>query len=479
MKKVIYTFSIVLLIMLFSNFCYADYGIPGIIDYDAKIINEKGAKAEHGNEVIPYGETVHVIYEVDGCAAIEYNKKTVNVKLEDIKPVTEEVDFSKAKDTQKDMFVYREGAYLYKGPSITYGKVDGETEIPVGTRVKIESCTDMWGYVEYNGIKGWVYIYTSDEVSPYNMDCSLTEIADKVNSHYYTLKDISVSSTVDGKNVVGTIAKDSSVDFYFYSEYPDPHGKSAYIKYEDIEGWYLQDEEEVYADYSKQDVGVYVYKDLDIYSEISNASDYTNTKFTNKLTTIPANTECKLVYSTLDTYVNYIKVDYNGTQGWIKDDGYSIDESKRNVNNPYQIKLKEKASIIDKDTYKETGETLESGKILTVKYMVNMYPDSYFCVINDDEEIWIKASRYENVFDSEPEYDNLKDSYVDISQFEIKEDDTNNSSNSVKDDNNKKKRNVDDELESDLIYCIVGAVCVAIIAIIVIIVINKKKKSKE
>ena len=94
MKKMIYTFIVILFIMIFSNISYADYGIPGIIDYDAKIINEKGAKAESGNEVIPYGETVHVIYEVDGCAAIEYNKKTVNVKLEDIKPVTEEVDFS-------------------------------------------------------------------------------------------------------------------------------------------------------------------------------------------------------------------------------------------------------------------------------------------------------------------------------------------------------------------------------------------------
>ena len=476
MKKIIRLF-IIIFIMLFTNICYADYGLPGIIEYDAKIINEAGAKAESGKELIPYGTTVHVIYETNGYATIKYNNTSVNIKLADIKPISEEVDFSKAKNDQKDMFVYREGAYLYKGPSITYGKVDGNIEIPVGTRVKIESYTDMWGYVEYNGIKGWVYIYTSDGESPYHMVCSLTEIADKVNSQYYTLTDISVSSTVDGKNVIGTIPKGIIVDSYFYSAYPNPHGKSIYFKYGDIEGWHTENSKELYADYSQQDIGVYVYKDLDIYSDISNILDEGNAKFKNKIKTIPEKTECKLIYKTLNTYVNYIKVEYNGVQGWIKDDvGYSIDGYKTNVKYPMPIKLTTRTPIIDKATFKPTGEYIDNGKVLSVKYNINMYPNTYFCVVSDDKEIWIKADKYENVANAKTDYNVLKDAYVDITPFEKTNENLSNTSSSNEDNSNELKRSVDNTLESNLIYCVIGGILVAIIAIIVIIIINKNKK---
>lgn len=336
-KKVFYSFMILIAFILVSNFCYADYGVPMIIEYDAKIINTNGANtSDYFGEptgVIPYGTVVHVLYENHGKAFISQNNDNVGINLEDIKPVSNEVDISKANSGEMEMYVYKEGAYLYNGPSIAYGKIEDEIEIPKGTIVKIEASTESWGYVEYNGVKGWVYIYTSDPISPYNMTCSLTNIQGEDYSHYYTIKDITLTSTVGANDNVGTIPAGEHINSYFYSYYPDPHGRTVYIEHGELKGWYTITEGEVYRDYSNLDLKVTTSENYKIYSEIGPLkTDTYEREFFNNVGILQANTECKAMYETINGYIDYICVEYNGKNVWIDSNYYSIDmDSERLV----------------------------------------------------------------------------------------------------------------------------------------------------
>lgn len=346
MKKFFYFSMILICFILISNFCYADYGIPMIIEYDAKVINPNGTNtldySGKTNGVIPYETVVHVLYEDGGKAFVLQNNNTVGINLEDIKPVSNEIDMSKANNEEIEMYVYKEGAYLYNGPSITYGKMEGDIEIPKGTIVKIEASTDTWGYVEYNGIKGWVYIYTSDAISPYNMTCSLTNIGREDYSHYYTIKDITLTSTIGAKDNVGTIPAGEHVNSYFYSYYPDPHGKTVYIEYKDLKGWYTINEEEVYQDYSSLDIKITIDENCQIYSEIGPIkTDTYERDLLNNVGSLQANTECKAIYETLNGYVNYMCVEYNGENVWV-DSYYS--------NNTDYEKLVDVSKILKKKT---------------------------------------------------------------------------------------------------------------------------------
>lgn len=361
MKKVFYFFMMLIAVVLISNFSYADYGVPEIIQYDAKIINESGAEAldYSGNiiGVIPAETIVTVLYEHDGKAFIKYNNSDVGIDFKDIKPVSNEINLSKANYYEKEeMYVYREGAYLYNGPSIAYGKVEGDIEIPKGNFVKIEAGTESWGYVEYNGVKGWVYIYTSDYVSPYNMTCSLTNIAHEDYSHYYTIKDITLNSTIGANDNIGTIPAGEHINSYFYSYYPDPHGITIYIEYKDLKGWYTVNEEEVYQDYSSLDITATVSQNCKIYSEILpiNPNTYER-EFSNNIGTLVANTECKVIYKTVNNYIDYIFIEYNGIEGWVDTDYYSINTDYQKLVDVSQFINKEESE----DQIEETQNTDE------------------------------------------------------------------------------------------------------------------------
>lgn len=382
MKKVCYSFLMLIFLVLISNYSYADFGIPEIIQYDATIINESGANAVDysGNTiaVIPSETVIKVLYENDRKAFIKYNNSDVGVSLEDIKPISNEIDISEATYGEKEMYVYKEGAYLYNGPSITYGKVEGDIEIPKGNIVKITASTETWGYVEYNGIKGWVYIYTSDTVSPYNMTCSLTNIDYEDFSHYYTIKDISLNSTIGANDNIGTIPAGEHINSYFYSYYPDPHGRTIYIEYKDLKGWYTINEEEVYQDYSNLDITASVSQNCKIYSEILPMnSDTVERTFSNSIGTLTANTECKVIYETVNKYIDYIYIEYNGITGWLDTNSYSI-------NSNYQ-ELVDISKLVNKENSEDKVEETPSTDELVVEQNQNISKDLEnrltYCVI--------------------------------------------------------------------------------------------------
>ena len=486
MKKIIRLSIVLLFCLLFSNISYADYGVPEIIEYDATVINEDGTEivdySEQNEGLIPYGATVHVLYESDGYAFIEYNNITVNVRLEDIKPVSDDVDMSEADWGHKNMYVYREGAYLYKGPSITYGKLEENIEIPAGTVVEILASTEMWGYVEYDGYNGWVYIFTSDEISPYNMTCSLTNIAYKETSHYYTTSQIELTATPESETVTGTIPAGVTVDSYLTSNYPNPHAECVYVVYRDQKGWYRIDELTAYQDSSNQDISVFTATSCDIYQDRA---------CTQKVETIPALTECKVIYETLDEYETQLCVEYNGTTGWLitstyNPDGYPYTNEVPDIYKETIIPNKA-INIIDFETMENTGDTIEAGKEYYQKYAYYKDGESLMYleeIDNKESGGWVidNTGEYSSINNNRgQEYEFYLSNYVDLSGvLDVRSDEnTSDTDKSNRDEKSGEKRSIDKVLEDNLVLCIGIAVVVFVVAIILIIIINKKKKSKN
>lgn len=479
MKKVIYSLVIVLFLAI-SNVCYADYGIPMMNPYEAKIVNQEGATtnsyiSSSNSTVIPYGTVVKVQYEFDGIAFVEYNGNSVGVNLEDITPTNEVFENLELEEKEKDMYVYREGAYLYNGPSIKYSKVDGEYELPVGTVVHIKSCSDAWGYVEYKGKNGWVYIYTSDQVSPYNMACSLTEIQKEEYAYYYTLKEITLNSIVGAEDSIGTIPAGEHIKSYFYSEYPDPHGKTIYIEHNELKGWYIVNASEVVQDYSSfTNYTAITDKDIELYSDI-NYEDF-DYKFSNVVGKIPAKKEAKIIYETVDNYVNYAYLEYNGIAGWTSDNT-SISESKRFWNKEI-VKLKQDCKVINFETMEETGEVLLAGETFDVKYRV--YPNEstsfiVYCLEKNGKNAWVAMTYNESIEHFETTfqdfvYDDLEK--VDLSKIvniEEKVEETND----LNEENNVVANN---STNNEFRNCILIASVIAVVAIVITIILNKKRK---
>lgn len=480
MKKIIYSLLVIVLFLAISNVCYADYGIPMMNPYEAKIVNQEGATtnsyiSSSNSTVIPYGTVVKVQYEFSGIAYVDYNGNSVGISLEDIVPVNEVFENSEPEEKEKDMYVYREGAYLYNGPSVKYSKVDEGYEIPIGTVIHIKSCSDAWGYVEYEGKSGWVYIYTSDEVSPYNMVCSLTEIEKEEYAYYYTLKEITLTSSIGAKDYIGRIPAGEHIKSYFYSAYPDPHGKTVYIEHNGLKGWYMINSSEVVQDYSlKTDHTVITNKVVELYSDIS-YEDY-DYKFSNVVGTIPARKEAKMIYETVDNYVNYVYLEYDGTAGWVNNIT-DVSECKR-VWNKESVKLKQDCKVVNIETMEETGEVLSAGETFNVKYEI--YPNDTtsfiaYCLENNSKRAWVAMTYQEStecfeINSTDFDYDKLEK--IDISKIVDTEEKV-EKTNDLNEENNVVANN---STNNEFRNCILIAIIVTVVAVIVIIILNKKRK---
>ena len=112
------------------------------------------------------GKKISIIEDTPGITRdriygnVEYNDNTGMIEISKTELLSKEIDFEKYKsETERKIYVFEKGTYLYNGPSKAYGIVDENIEIPVGTILKYVYGDEAWAYVEYNNIKGWVYIY--------------------------------------------------------------------------------------------------------------------------------------------------------------------------------------------------------------------------------------------------------------------------------------------------------------------------------
>lgn len=429
MKK--YFVMAVLVLMIFPLMVFADAAGPGFQSYQA-IVKNDGVKIydfDRWDERIPEikgeikkGSKVEVDYEyeVNGevYGEVYYNNEMRYIKISDLMLANATFDMSKASKLTYEVkgHVYKDGVYLYKGPSMIYEKVDGNA-IPVGTDLTYEyfdiaeGAEPMWVYTTYNGKSGWVYVYQYENVfyedasgiaSIPKKGSKLINVNESVNL-YVSPKASSSKITVD-MPMYQELGYSYMFGIYCYVTY---QGKSGWIKTsnrfddgEPFDGIVKNENEDGFIVLNKQGVNTYT-KLLDFSSKTS--------------TTIPYDTMLKYNFSFYkyvgDSLNRWFLVDYDGQKLWLQ-------VSSEDSSLAFETYLKD-ALIAGKQVkiYKEPStlansiDSLDWNKSVEVKYeFYKSYNEGawYYIVYDKNKKGWLenKNLAFKNEIDVKALIDN-------------------------------------------------------------------------
>ena len=265
---------IILIIILFIPFLVSAKEVPSVfISYKIKVNNVNGISLkvnnleENKNITIPNNTELEVIYEYekDGklYGNVEYGNYSGMIEIKDVELIDKDVNLDdyKSEETKK-IYVFGDDVYLYNGPSKAYG-IKNDIKIPIGTVLTYNVGDEAWGYVTYNGEKGWIYVYTYDDII-YEKGALVATIYD--DKYLYTLKNINlIDSPITNNNKEITVPELTKIK-YKYSYSTDPYTTYYYVIYNDIEGWYKYTPLEV-AFFNTDDFIVNATEDSNIYEK--------------------------------------------------------------------------------------------------------------------------------------------------------------------------------------------------------------------
>lgn len=251
MKKKILVLLLCIGSIILPSVVRADMGAPEIISYEVIVTNKNGAKELNGDVVIPYDMVCTVNYEskrkeglyltVD-CKGYE---GSYDINAEDVRVLKEEYQpTSDYKLEEAVRYYVMNDVEMYSGPSYKY-KMIGET-IPADSIVTVThiDSDEAWGYVEYNGKKGWLYLFF------YENENVARVIDNEKEKNMITVRNITklykypydFKSSFDVSIPVGTLIK---------AEYHYPILKENglfYVNYNGVSGWANSDDGIGYVD---------------------------------------------------------------------------------------------------------------------------------------------------------------------------------------------------------------------------------------
>lgn len=470
-----------ILVILFSLFLfpimvYADMGAPEVTSYDVRIKNTDGATLYdfYNKEVgtIPYDTKVTVMYEYEDkgklYGTIEYNGKSYEINLADVEVFTEKVDlskFHKAKTPVK-LYVFDDDCYMFKGPSKIYGKVDGNVKIPVGETIEYEYSDEIWAYVEYNGVKGW--IINCPQMQVYSDIKNSVATVTTEDSKIYIINDIkSIFKSINSQekvNVSIPAGEELSYDYYVQV------GKatSVHVNYKGTEGWittyyssYGDDTESGTLSYKcgllfiGEENGIYVYKNArDINSK-------TNKKFEHGKI-------LELKYSfTYDKY-NWYKVSEDGKDYWLAS---KFDYEDGTDNLEFRgwasvIKTKGKAVMYEEDNTesKVLKDNIKAGTTLTAIFFEYTSNNTLMVYAEYDGEYgWIYVDNY------------TYEDAVSICANQPVEPNIVEENENEKDKDKEKDEKKSMSIKQIVLLAIGGAVVLALVMVVIIKIVNKRK----
>lgn len=285
---------------------------------DAKITNSNGAQTydENGSKqekVLNYGEKYEYCVYTHENSTSEYieisnNNESFFVKKEDI--TLQEIDYKLVEKKSGQVYVYKEGAKLYKGPSIYYEEIEN-INIPVGTTLTYEYIYygEAWKYVEYNGKKGWIPTNWHIEATAANVkkgsiisDGDITLFKNPSPDFTLTQKIEVPANTIINYNVFyDGYDGGAPTDFY-------------YIEYNGYKGWIRPVYGFMGAKTDFGEPGQQMYITLDSVELF----DYIGSD--NVISVIPSGEkiESKYVYAAdFSPLSRWIYIEYNGKKGWI------------------------------------------------------------------------------------------------------------------------------------------------------------------
>ena len=500
MKNKIVKFILTMFLLLaFPILVNADMGAPESYQYTVIVNNPNGITAtswEGGKEVeivIPYNAKLKVTFEYERNGVLylsaEYNENYIEVPSTEVVIFDEKIDFStlsKNKDGDRYLTLYE--TTMYKGPSILYGEIENST-IPAETYLDFEYSFDpsegigrMWIYTEYNGIKGWVYVYSLGGYSPYENRLEIPAVTvTKEAKTTFLATDVTIYKSLkdqfeENRETIGT-AKGGQ--FISYTTYTYPYAKSTamYVTIDGVSGWiythyYNGPGETITADETEGELLVIKKDGIKVYENYNDTTPVSGI-------TIPYLTKLKYNYEIVTNADIYSKlgmkyqITYQGKKYWVS--GYSTDfaevyewSSESTVHAKTDIPFYK---------YNDSSEKLDItiAKGSKLRYISEEYSTEDIPNLTDEDYIEYSYILVEYdgvigwVYKDDVTYD-----FVPVDPNEEPEEPT----EEPEDNEEEKGGNSMTPVETALL-CIGGAVILAITTVVVIVLFNKKKKDEE
>lgn len=421
------------------------------------------------------GETYLAVEYGDFYAYVKKSKITINIQN-----VGEEAAYPTS--AQRSVaIINKDGVCLRKGPSFAY---DTASEaIPFGTVVNysLVNCEEeayaQWAYTEYNGVKGWLYIYQYGLTSHFDCAYILGE-SDHYTGSLKTLSDGAfLTETPDSTSAktVENIPEGTVLTFKYFYEFYD--SICAFVEYDGVKGW-LRTRDSSYKAATGEKGGVYVLTEngLPLYKKAFDEND-------EPAAVVPAGTNLCVDYVYWDAAQSgeevleykWMHVNYNGTDGWL----FSADASEYcYMLGAFDLKIAADGGLelhALPNSEAEVISTIPKDSTVTCIYEINETKDgetSYWSYVEyGGKQGWIHSTENEAVYvdGSEKQLDSPfgaqpieAEKGADAPELEAE---------SAPTDEN--RENEDNSAKTVIIIC----ACAAVVAAIIVAVIIKKKKS--
>ena len=225
MKKTI----ILLFICFWCIFVKADMEPPRIIKHKVMVTNKDGAicyqDGKKTNQVIPYGTTLDVDYDIDGSyISVSNDKYYCDVKYVDVSSKTQNFSLDNSDvekiDSVRVIVLAKGGLNLRKGPSVTYSKL---ITIPQYSSVKVSyKAGTYWYYTEYNGVYGWI-----TAINGY--------VGFESNEVLYNYEKVNIYDS--SKKIIGTIPANTEITDYLVLDKYTYDDFNYFVIYNGIKGY--------------------------------------------------------------------------------------------------------------------------------------------------------------------------------------------------------------------------------------------------
>lgn len=495
MRKLLSALLIVSLVFALAVPAFADVDGPIFREYDVVVTSLLGAvmyDEEYSDfnggtfymapslNVVPYDTVVTVFgeYSHDDTIylSIEHNDKFGLIKSEDVVMLKESMTPQEGYklDSKETVYLYLE-TNIYKGPAKAYDKLS--TVIPADTVVSFQyvNAEDYsWAYVNYQGAKGWIYVYshTTASGSP-----SAASEFDTIDVPYRIGKLLVIkpamalhkSPDTDSPKVVTNLPAGTE-STYVYAANNDT-GNWSLLTYNGKTGWLLLNgEDSMNVAYGYKDYSVLIINEngVEMYSEPSSTSKLTGD-------TIAKGTvlDCDFKYDEWceQGIVSWYRVSSGGKVGWIPDEA-GVAEKETNI-------MKAEAPV------KLYAEPRTSSQVLATLAKGNTFNTEYHYIDEDSPEYdyWYRTTinSVSGWVCDRDEYRYIAD-YVPVTEVTSPEGDTTQESSAVSEQESTAAAGATTASRGltprrTAVVCVSAAVAVAITAAVVIILTNKKKKA--
>lgn len=307
--KRIYLFIITILLIL-PTVVNADLMAPEMLSYDAIVKNPNGADYYESDEskvgTVPYGTEITVLYDDGSYANFEYKDDTYIIKLSDIRSTKDKVSFNDKDVIKLDSkntysLVALEDLKIYAGPGRAYNVIGSlkkyDKVVILYEQAIIESDTSLWGGIQYNGIDGWIEAHGTNIASSSSCDIKISQ-------------DTSIYSSYEGKEVIGTIKKNTTISKNNVYTLELAYNDYAYVRLDSKISGYIKTDNIYFLEYNK------TYKvNEKTYLYANKAYDIETTS--KKIVKLPKGSIVKVIYYSISGRYPSYYVEYNNQKGWV------------------------------------------------------------------------------------------------------------------------------------------------------------------